>query len=129
MLKCPCCGHVVLRRALTRGALGHPIQALTKYMVGKGNGPGGAGIVWTRRPMQPDELQEVGRAVAKAAEIVSYHIGEDRLSIVDPETTLSDIDDVDDLAKVADEWVEEAKRELEYRLQIVENEYNRRKDQ
>jgi hypothetical protein len=127
--KCTTCGHVSSRQAFTRGALGgHAAQALRRHMVGKGNGPGGAGIVWTRRSMKREELEHVGRAVAKAAETVAALLDDDGLTVIAPESVLATIDDVDELAEVTDGWLEDARRELEYRLKVIEDEYQRRGD-
>jgi len=126
-LKCGCCGHVVSRRAFTRGALGHATQALKKTMVGKGNGPGGSGIVWDRTPMQRDDLEHMARAIAKAADTVTRLLDED-ITIVAPESVLATIDDDAELDEVTESWIEEARKELEYRLKTVDDEYNRRGD-
>jgi hypothetical protein len=96
-------------------------------MVGKGNGPKGAGIVWTRRPMQREELEHVGRAVAKAADTVADLLDTEGLTVIAPESVLATIDDTDELDEVTNSWLDDARKELEYRTKIVEDEYRRRR--
>lgn len=123
-LRCVC-GLAVPRRQLVRGALGeHALQALTEAYVGRPYGTNGGAVIWTRRPMNREELELVGAACARAAENITARLGEEIVA-APPEEVLASLDD-DEAAEVSLQWIEEAQAELERRRQIAAADLARR---
>ena len=118
-LRCPCCGSGATREKFTKGALGaYALQALRQAFVGRGNGTNGGAVIWTRRPMSRPELERVGAAVATASAVVQQQLGMD-ITPAAPEAILASIESDDEATQVGQEWIDEAREELERRQQIV----------
>ena len=124
-LKCPTCGHNVVRSVFTRGALGHSLLALKQLFVGRANGDNGGGLVWERRLMTHEEVEHVARAVAAASERIVERL-EKPLPGADPVKVLASIDTNEELERIGTDWITEAEDELTRRKKLVADELERR---
>ena len=103
---------------------------LTQSFVAKGTGRkktgelGGA-VIWTRRPMNREELLHVSRAVSTAAHVIGARLDGDVPGVASPEIVLASIDDNDEAATVGLEWLREAEEEVARRQVIVAGDYER----
>jgi hypothetical protein len=75
--------------------------------------------------MSAEELQVTARALATAVETVAERL-DDNVLPMRADAVLAEIDDDEEAALVASEWIEEAAREVERRRRIAEEDMERR---
>ena len=125
-LRCPCCGRATGHYAFTRGALGFALQATKQTFVGHRNGDNNGAVIWTRRPMNRDELERVGRSVATASTAITKALDEDFPDVESCEELFASIDSGVEFDAVTADWIKEAEDELVWRQRVVQEAYESR---
>lgn len=130
---CLGCGRSALRPIFLKALLGRaPLQASHQRIVDNGDGQkadgsrGGA-MRWSKRPMNREEAQLVGRVVALGLKRLEEYLDSDLPEVPAPEQILAEIDDSDEFEQVAKGWLDEAEEELEYRREAIADELERRR--
>lgn len=124
-LRCPCCGRGGARTLYTRGALGHPLEALRQDFVTKGTGDSGGAVVWSRRPLNRGELEHIGRALTTALAAIADRL-DGNVPIEPPEDVFASIEDDVEAVETGDAWLAEAADEYQRRRAIVVADRERR---
>lgn len=82
-------------------------------------------MIWTRRPMNREELEHVGRALATAVFSIEKLLGA-LPDVPPPHEVLAEIRDREDAAQIGLAWIREAQEELDRRQRFVADDYERR---
>lgn len=90
-----------------------------------GNGRG-RGFCWTRRPMNREELEHVGRAAVVALEVIMSELEQEVYTLPDPVEVIAASTSDREAQAVGDRWVEESIKEAARRREIVERAMRRR---